>query len=629
MFERIAEIEARYQELEDRLGEPSLARDPAKLRELTQELAALRELVTAYREWKRVSASLAENEELASDGDAEIRELAKAELPELRARKESLEQSLKKLLAPKDPRDQKSVVLEIRPGTGGDEAALFAADLFRMYTRYAQGKKWQVELLSLTETEGGGAKEVVANITGTGVFGRLKYESGVHRVQRVPVTESQGRIHTSTATVAVLPEADVADIVVDEKDLRRAEREHDGLGDPHHSLADGLGRSVSGREVAAQEQGQGAEGVARAAPRPGTDSARLRARGRAQGPDRQRRPERAHPHVQLSAEPSHRSPRGSHSAPARPRDGGRDRRARRSRRDSPRSGSSAGGHVSAGADWTLMEFLRWTTDFFKQHDVPQARLDAELLLAHVLGSSRMDLYLGFDKPLGEADRARYRELIRRRAKERVPVAYLTERREFWSLAFRVTSDVLIPRPETETLVRVALDQKPRRALEIGVGSGCISAALARELPSLEIVACDVSRGALEIARENLAALGVLERVTLVEARELGQVAGAFDLVLSNPPYVASGDLAGLAPELRHEPALALDGGPDGLDVIRQICADAPARVERPGALALEVGAGQAAAVAELLRATGAAEVETFADLAGIPRVVLGRYAESG
>jgi release factor glutamine methyltransferase len=280
------------------------------------------------------------------------------------------------------------------------------------------------------------------------------------------------------------------------------------------------------------------------------------------------------------------------------------------------------------ADWTLMQFVRWTADFFKQHGVPQPRLDAELLLAHVLGSSRMDLYLAFDKPLAEADRARYRELVRRRAKERVPVAYLTERREFWSLPFRVTPDVLIPRPETETLVRVAVDLKPARALEIGVGSGCIAAALARELPSLEIVACDVSPAALELARENLAALGVLDRVALVEAGDLGLVPGGFDLVLSNPPYIASAELAGLAPELRHEPRVALDGGPDGLDVIRQLCAEAPARLARPGAIAFEVGAGQAPAVTELLRATGAAEVESFEDLAGIARVVLGRYAES-
>jgi release factor glutamine methyltransferase len=284
--------------------------------------------------------------------------------------------------------------------------------------------------------------------------------------------------------------------------------------------------------------------------------------------------------------------------------------------------------MSTGADWTLMEFLRWTTDFFKQHQVPQARLDAELLLAHVLGSSRMDLYLAFDKPLSEGDRARYRELIRRRAKERVPVAYLLEQREFWSLPFRVTPDVLIPRPETELLVKVALDEKPARVLEIGVGSGCISAALARELPSVEIVASDVSPAALELARQNLQALGVVDRVTLIEAKNLDGVAGSFDLVVSNPPYVLSGELAGLQPELHHEPRLALDGGPDGLDVIRQLCAEAPARLSRPGAIAIEVGAGQAPAVAELLRATGAAEVESFQDLAGIPRVVLGRYAES-
>jgi peptide chain release factor 1 len=220
MFERIAEIEARYQELEDRLGQPELARDPGKLRELTQELASLRELVETYRAWKANQGAMAENQELQDDADRDIRELAGAELATLRARDAELSAQLKKLLMPGDPRDQKSVVLEIRPGTGGDEASLFAGDLFRMYTRYAQSRHWAVEILSLTENEAGGVREVIANLTGTGVFGRLKHESGVHRVQRVPVTEAQGRIHTSTATVAVLPEADVADVVIDEKDLR-------------------------------------------------------------------------------------------------------------------------------------------------------------------------------------------------------------------------------------------------------------------------------------------------------------------------------------------------------------------------------------------------------------------------
>ena len=220
MFERIAEIEARYQELEDKLGQPELARDPGKLRELTQELAGLRELIGAYRDWKQVAAGIAENEELAGDPDPEIRELAKAELSTLQDRRVELEAEIVKLLTPRDPRDQKSVVLEIRPGTGGEEASLFAGDLFRMYTRYAQGRGWSVEVLSLSEGDGGGIREVIASIGGAAVYGRLKYESGVHRVQRVPTTESQGRIHTSTATVAVLPEADTADIQIDEKDLR-------------------------------------------------------------------------------------------------------------------------------------------------------------------------------------------------------------------------------------------------------------------------------------------------------------------------------------------------------------------------------------------------------------------------
>jgi len=180
-------------------------------------------------------------------------------------------------------------------------------------------------------------------------------------------------------------------------------------------------------------------------------------------------------------------------------------------------------------------------------------------------------------------------------------------------------------------VQAALDQKPRRVLELGTGSGCIAAALARELPGAEIVAVDVSPRALELARENLAALGLGDRVELVLADGLRDLepAGRFDLVVSNPPYVAKAELETLVPEVRHEPLLALDGGVDGLDLIRRLCAEAPAVLERPGALALEVGAGQAAEVGELLRRSGAAGVETKSDLAGIPRVVLGRFAEAG
>jgi release factor glutamine methyltransferase len=279
----------------------------------------------------------------------------------------------------------------------------------------------------------------------------------------------------------------------------------------------------------------------------------------------------------------------------------------------------------SGETWTLMELLRWTTDFFKKHELPTARLDAELLLAHVLSVSRMDLYLAFDRPIDEGERARYRELVRRRAKERVPVAYLTGVREFWSLPFKVTPDVLIPRPETETLVRVAVEQRPGRVLELGVGSGCVTAALLRELPEAHVTALDVSPAALALARENLEKLGLAERARLLEADGFESLETRFDLVVSNPPYVPTGELAGLQPELRHEPRLALDGGPDGLDVIRRVAATVGERLERPGAVAVEVGAGQADRTVELLRAGGATEAEVFKDLAGVPRVVLGRF----
>jgi peptide chain release factor 1 len=221
MFERLEEVATRYRQLEQELSTPQIASNPAKLRELGRELAALRQTVEAYERWRRVQGALEENQQLLADADPEIRELAKSEIAALRAGLPELEAELKRLLLPRDPSDDKNVVLEIRAGAGGDEAALFAADLFRMYSRYAERKGWRVEMLSLSETGTGGIKEVIAKISGDGVYRRLKYESGVHRVQRVPVTEGAGRIHTSTVTVAVLPEAEDVDVAIDEeKDLR-------------------------------------------------------------------------------------------------------------------------------------------------------------------------------------------------------------------------------------------------------------------------------------------------------------------------------------------------------------------------------------------------------------------------
>jgi len=221
MFERLEEAELRYRELEELVSSPELASQPSRLREVAQEMATLRETVQSYQRWKGLQKRLEESRSMLADPDPELRELARAEADELKVEAEACEVELKRLLVPRDRDDGKNIVLEIRAGTGGDEAALFAAELFRMYNRFADRKGWRVELLSLSETDGGGFREAIALISGRDVYRHLKRESGVHRVQRVPVTESQGRIHTSTVTVAVLPEAEAVDVQIDEvKDLR-------------------------------------------------------------------------------------------------------------------------------------------------------------------------------------------------------------------------------------------------------------------------------------------------------------------------------------------------------------------------------------------------------------------------
>ena len=220
MFDKLAAVERHYDELMTRLGTVEVQSDAAEYRKAAKTLSELEPLVQKYREYKVVEENIAGTTELAKGSDADMRALAEEELPALREKRDALLEELKILLIPKDPNDEKNVILEIRAGTGGDEAGLFAADLFRMYSRYAETQRWRVDVLSSSEGTGGGLKEVIVSIEGKGVYSRLKYESGVHRVQRVPATEASGRIHTSTATVAVLPEAEDVDIQIHEKDLR-------------------------------------------------------------------------------------------------------------------------------------------------------------------------------------------------------------------------------------------------------------------------------------------------------------------------------------------------------------------------------------------------------------------------
>lgn len=277
--------------------------------------------------------------------------------------------------------------------------------------------------------------------------------------------------------------------------------------------------------------------------------------------------------------------------------------------------------------WTVLELLRWTTEHFQSRGIESARLDAECLLAHALESERLQLYLEFDKPVAPEERARFRELVKRRADERVPVALLTGRREFWSLPLRVTADVLVPRPETETLVEVALGllsdrESTAHILDLGTGCGAVALALAKERPKARVTATDISQAALAVARENAAELGFENRIRFLLGDGFEPVRGeCFDLIVSNPPYLSGGEASALPPELAHEPREALFAGAEGTELLRRIAAGARDLLEAGGALAVEVTPQQAPEMTEWLESAGFARPECHCDLAGRVRVV--------
>ncbi len=220
MFAKLDEVQQRYHELNSQLADPSIASDPQKYQKLAKEQAHLQDVVDAYSRFREVEDELADNKSLLSEDDPELKEMARAEIDRLEAERDELETRIKQLLIPKDPLDEKNILLEIRAGTGGDEAALFVADLFRMYDRYAANKGWKVDVVEASDSAAGGLKDVIALIEGDDVYSVLKYEAGVHRVQRVPETESQGRIHTSAVTVAVLPEAEDIELDLNMNDCK-------------------------------------------------------------------------------------------------------------------------------------------------------------------------------------------------------------------------------------------------------------------------------------------------------------------------------------------------------------------------------------------------------------------------
>ncbi len=286
--------------------------------------------------------------------------------------------------------------------------------------------------------------------------------------------------------------------------------------------------------------------------------------------------------------------------------------------------------ASRDRTWTVLDLLQWTAEHLKNQGIENARLDAEVLLAHALETTRLDLYLNYEKPVLPGERTVFRELVKKRAQERIPVSLLLGKREFWSLPLRVSADVLTPRPETEVLVSAALDAMPDldrayRVFDLGTGSGAIALAIASERPMAELTASDVSSSALKLARENADELHLNERVRFVEGSLFAAVPGeTFDLVISNPPYIARSDRASLPRELAHEPEVALFGGEDGHAVLEPLVAGVAAALIEGGLFLVELDPRQANTVMRRCREAGLTEVSVLHDLAGRARVVSAR-----
>lgn len=294
----------------------------------------------------------------------------------------------------------------------------------------------------------------------------------------------------------------------------------------------------------------------------------------------------------------------------------------------------------SGETWIVLKIIQWTTEYLDGKGIEKPRLDSEVLLAHLLKLDRVGLYLNFDKPLSKDELSSFREMVKRRG-SREPLQYITKRQEFWSLSFKVTPDVLIPRPETEILVEEALKavrreisdvNRPLKILDLCTGSGCIAISIAHELKDSVIYAADASEAALAIAKENAETNGVLDRIIFLHGDLYEALVShsscpmSYDLIVSNPPYVKSSDIPNIQPEVRNfEPRIALDGGNEGLDFYRKIVAEASNYLALHGYICVEVGEGQADAVSTMMADTGELDyISKIKDLAGIERVVKAR-----